>query len=435
MSGRSRRKTSSRIDYARLNSVGFGSVDIDEVLNQGKPEQTQSETGMMAEVHDSDRGAADVDLLADDADLDGLLQQELAAEHDLDVQEAKQKKIDQIMKLRKKNAARQQKMDRANVAKSGSDDEGQGHQSRRRRRNALDDVDSLMGLGRKQRKHGHSSTETSSGTTSSSTGRGSSSSTTRSSSSSSSVASGFSLSSHNGRGKLKKSKSKRSKKSKNKKQRSGIHDKSSKWVKKPQTYPHALLDNQYVMHETKYKELTFGQFVAGELEIILNGKMKPKDAKHRLEMLRKTAYRSLSFDWDRLLQIHAAVIRQIEIGKARWGSNFDQVERLILESTGNHKSSRSGAGVGTMSAVGGARPKASKGEGSSNAESRSWWCREYQANKCDKAAPHPKRVGGKTVMVKHFCASCFQVRKVEVGHPERSAACPYFEASNERRDN
>ncbi len=82
-----------------------------------------------------------------------------------------------------------------------------------------------------------------------------------SASSTSSDKSGFSLASRDS--------TRCKKKKKHHEHKSGIHEKSSKWVKPPQIYPRARLDNQYVMQETtSYKELTFGQFVAGELEIL-----------------------------------------------------------------------------------------------------------------------------------------------------------------------
>lgn len=415
MSRKSQRPKSQKHNYALLNTFGFTGAD-----NLGEETSTASECDTdMADLHT----AEDADLLAQDADLDALLQAEQAEQKEIEAEEEKRDKIKAIMRLRQDNAARRRKM--ADVVKGDSDDQGQGHKSRQQKRKKQlgQDVDLLNDRARR-RGASHTSTDTSSSSSRSSS----------SSSSSSAAGSLFSLKSSDSRGK-KKSKSKKAK-SKSK-QKSGIHAKSSKWVKKPQTYPHALLDNQYVMNETRYKDLSFGQFVAGELEVILSGKMKTRDAESRLEMLRKTAYRSLTFEWAKLLQIHAAILRQIELGKADWTSNFDQVERLILENASSASSAKPLGKTGFQGASNsGARVKGIKGEGKSgnNVESRSWWCKEFQNNSCNLSSPHMKRIGGKMYSVKHFCASCYQMRKVELGHPEKSAACPYYEEGAERRD-
>ena len=80
-----------------------------------------------------------------------------------------------------------------------------------------------------------------------------------------------------------------------------------------------------------YGKLSFGLFVAGEIEIIMGGNMNDNDAHRRLQILKTTAYRAQYVDWLQLLHLHAAVMRKIESGLATWNTNFEQVERMVLE--------------------------------------------------------------------------------------------------------
>ncbi len=386
------------MNYAQLNSMGFGAsarhVDHDDEESYEEDEEAE----LLSEFDD--------DLLQDDANLEELREAELKKEKELEEKAKRYELAREVMELRAKNKRQEKKLDDAAKgtvpAKKRPDRKGQGHP------NLEDDIYSLLGrklLNKKKQPPVEDSSSASGGQTDGVT------------SSSSSEESGFSLDSRDKhRGKKKKSK---------KHHKSGLLAKSSKWVKKPQIYPHARLDNQYVMHETAYKDLTFGQFVAGELEIILGDSMKKGDAWARLEMLRKTAYRSLIFDWGRLLQVHAAIIRKIENGKAQWDGNFDQVERLILENPSiSMNLGSSSRGVKGKDSKG--RGKQSESNGENVKQDKSWWCRDFQANNCSKSAPHAKRIGNRTVQVKHFCATCFQERGVELGHPEKSSACPYW---------
>ena len=48
-------------------------------------------------------------------------------------------------------------------------------------------------------------------------------------------------------------------------------------------------------------------------------------------MLKTTAYRAQYVDWLKLLHLHAAVLGKMESGIATWDTNFEQVERMVLE--------------------------------------------------------------------------------------------------------
>ena len=170
---------------------------------------------------------------------------------------------------------------------------------------------------------------------------------------------------------------------------SGIKDKCSEVVVSKQLYPHATLQQEFLWgwdgNDIEYKDLTFGLFVAGELEIILSDLTNKQECKQRLDMLRLTAYLSQYVKWQKLLHLHAAIIRKIELGLATWDSNFDQMEKI-----GAGKSRESRLGV------------------------TAWY---------EEGATHTKNIRGWEIIVKHICAKCFQKDGAEHAHGDRDPLC------------
>ena len=205
---------------------------------------------------------------------------------------------------------------------------------------------------------------------------------------------------------------------------SGIKDKCSEVVVKKQLYPHATLQQEFLWgwdgNGIEYKDLTFGLFVAGELEIILSDLTNKQECKQRLDMLRLTAYRSQYVKWQKLLHLHAAIIRKIESGLATWDSNFDQVEKMVLENPGK---ADWGSWLGMRKGASGIDNKPSgplrRGDAGSTANRGKWWCREFQSGTCSKSAPHTKNIRGREMIVKHICAKCFQKDGAEHAHGDR----------------
>ena len=119
---------------------------------------------------------------------------------------------------------------------------------------------------------------------------------------------------------------------------SGIKDRNTETVVNKQLYPHAALQQEYLWgwngENIEFRKLSFGLFVAGELEIIMGGSMNRRDAQHRLQMLKTLSYRAQYVEWSKLLHLHAAILAKIEAGFATWDSNFEQVKRMVLENPG-----------------------------------------------------------------------------------------------------
>ena len=82
---------------------------------------------------------------------------------------------------------------------------------------------------------------------------------------------------------------------------SGIKDRNMETVVNKQLYPHAALQQEYLWgwngENIEFRKLSFGLFVAGEIEIIMGGSMNRNDAQRRLQMLKTMAYRAQYVEW------------------------------------------------------------------------------------------------------------------------------------------
>ena len=119
------------------------------------------------------------------------------------------------------------------------------------------------------------------------------------------------------------------------KMHSGIKDRNMETVVNKQLYPHAALQQEYLWgwngENIEIRKLLFGLFVAGKIEIIMGGSVNRNDAQRRLQMLKTMAYRAQYVEWSKLLHLHAAILAKIQTGIATWDSNFEQVEKMVLE--------------------------------------------------------------------------------------------------------
>ena len=204
----------------------------------------------------------------------------------------------------------------------------------------------------------------------------------------------------------------------NSKYTSGIHDSVSNDIVSKQRFPHSQLQQEYLYdvdgENVVYHNLSFGLFVAGEMEIISDPLTDPKEAIRRQELLKITAYRSRYIPWPKLLHLHAAILQKIESGRATWESNFDSIEKMVLENPDHLANNES-----------------ELGHHNSAMQQRVFWCWNFNKSTCDMQHQHPERVNGKHVSVKHICATCHYHEKVERAHSESSNQCPWFSGSND----
>ena len=71
------------------------------------------------------------------------------------------------------------------------------------------------------------------------------------------------------------------------------------------------------------KDLTFNLLVAGELEIIMDPLIKPKERETRLELLRQLAYKHEYLTRTEIINQYKGFISRVEKGKYKWGSKRD----------------------------------------------------------------------------------------------------------------
>lgn len=185
-----------------------------------------------------------------------------------------------------------------------------------------------------------------------------------------------------------------------KKLKSGIEVKPTEIVKYPQVWPHCFLEYEFINKPLSYKELEFRHFVAGELEIVTSGVMKEQDAKFRMEHLKQAVYWEGIYEWEAILDLHAAKLRLIELGKKRWGDDFTRVETQMLQS---------------------AQKKRIRVE---YRETKTYFCRDFNQGMCNKRSPHQVMVRGRRKVVQHICGKCFLKSGAIKNHSEQSNDCP-----------
>ena len=204
----------------------------------------------------------------------------------------------------------------------------------------------------------------------------------------------------------------------NSEQISGIHDSvANRHVVSKQTFPHSQLQQEHLLgfsgENIEYNELSFVLFVAGEMEIISNPSTDPREAVRRKELLKVTAYRSQYMSWPKLFHLHAAILQKIESGRATWESDFDSVEKMVLENPGNTMNLGGSLGLDNADI----KPCT---------QQRVLWCWNFNRSSCDGPHQHPDVVNGRHTLVKHICATCYQYERVERPHSESSSDCPWF---------
>ena len=181
--------------------------------------------------------------------------------------------------------------------------------------------------------------------------------------------------------------------------------KASDKVKYPQTWPHSVLQYEFVSQNFQFKDLTFHMLVADECEILMSRHIAKNEFKGRLKLLKKLAYLANMHDWKRVLQFYAAWVCRIEMGLNSWRDDSSTIENAMLF----NKS------FGKM-----------LGRESSSKSGQVWWCQDFNNNKCSvSSASHQKNILGQSRLVHHICRMCWRIDKKQLQHPENSSVCPH----------
>ena len=127
-----------------------------------------------------------------------------------------------------------------------------------------------------------------------------------------------------------------------------------------------------------------------------------------------------SYDIPVIRAVYAAVLREIELGRKTWADDFQYVESVVLAKF---------------------KPKLKPSFSTSTSENKNkvsslqedgsesiWFCSKFQRNKCPHKSAHSVVLKGKMRLAKHICASCWQLDRKQLNHPECSSACPHTSA-------
>ena len=102
-----------------------------------------------------------------------------------------------------------------------------------------------------------------------------------------------------------------------KKLRSGKTAKLTSRVVVPQLWPHSYLSLAYVSKDRNYGELTLAEFAAGYASVLQLKTLPPDERLAPLDHFVVLMYLVTQFAWPVVREFHAAVLFEIECGRAR----------------------------------------------------------------------------------------------------------------------
>ena len=113
---------------------------------------------------------------------------------------------------------------------------------------------------------------------------------------------------------------------------SGLFRGSGCKVRKSVAWPMDKLGPQHSNYgkQIYHKDLDMRLLVLGELAIIKDVTSGETESKARTELLMDLIFNSENFQWNAILRLHAAVLREIEMGNMEWGDSYAHMSQLIL---------------------------------------------------------------------------------------------------------
>ena len=193
--------------------------------------------------------------------------------------------------------------------------------------------------------------------------------------------------------------------------KSGITTKATDRVVNPQIWAHSALQYDWGCN-IEFDQLNLTKLVAGELEIATGATISRREKRGRLRLLKKLLHYADGFDMSVVKAIYSAVLRRIELGLLDWESDFSETEQMALAQELSKQR----------------KVKANKSQESQGASTAgTWFCHNFNRDKCTYRQDHTGMVRGKNRYMKHICAACYLRDRTEVRHPECSQACPLKE--------
>ena len=213
--------------------------------------------------------------------------------------------------------------------------------------------------------------------------------------------------------------------SKGKHRVSGLFAEANDCVKRHVIWPQEKLGPKYVNYasgKVKYRSLDLRLLACGEIELILSNDINSQEKHHRLVLLKDLLFNANYYEWQAVLRLHAAILSEVESGCREWGDDISKLESQILLPYPVRK-----AGItnpSSSSTNGKPKERGGQKEVRKSDGEKAWFCSAYNKNTCSFREPHTTEWNGRTMVVQHICAKCYQEKKVKAFHPESSNECP-----------
>ena len=175
-----------------------------------------------------------------------------------------------------------------------------------------------------------------------------------------------------------------------------------------------FLQYEFVNKQVKFDELDFKLYLAGENSIIAADDLSESEQKGRLHSLNKIIYYSNTYEFKGLKAFYAAWLREIELKKKSLLDDPQQIETAILS-----KYLLKNEGFSSF------YKKDSSTKTDSN-DDNTWFCSDYQRNKCKHRSSHLKVHNAKQKLASHICAFCWLKDKTETKTPRMFFKLPPF---------
>ena len=189
---------------------------------------------------------------------------------------------------------------------------------------------------------------------------------------------------------------------KTKKKKSGMIARPSHNVKTQEVWPHFNLAFGFVSSNVTFNDLTYEQYIAGEVRTIIRAK-DPIEKQGRLLLMERFAYlKHRGYQWKNLKALYAHIVKSIEMHDGTWASEWRGAEDIVLDRRGGETNFA--------------------GRKSSN----DWFCRNFNSSSgCELESPHEAVINKKKRQVKHFCARCYNKESQVKLHSQMEDICPH----------
>ena len=192
--------------------------------------------------------------------------------------------------------------------------------------------------------------------------------------------------------------------------RSGITDRVTDKVIFKENYPQTNLRMNYASKNICYNDLDLPLFVAGFLESVKTEITQNHElAIIKLEHMISLMYLNKVYEWSKVRDFHAAVLREIELGNKQWTDSFLDIElRSLQHSPYIYKPNY-----------------VARSYTNRNTNNVSF-CSKFNKGQCSLSGDHSITLKtGQTVWAQHICAMCWLSDKVIKRHAEHTQDCPH----------